>query len=52
MVGFYYFTPEPTDAWRVKNYTCVFLFRPLNALEVALGLGRPAGSEPLWGLSK
>ncbi len=52
MVGFYYFLPENSDSWRYKNYGCVFLFWPLNAIDRALGFGRHPASEPLWGLSK
>ena len=50
--GFYYFTPEDSDAWRWKNYGCVYLFWPLNVVDRWLGLGRYPASEPLWGLSK
>lgn len=50
--GFYYFFPESSDAWRFKNYGCVFLFWPLNAVDRGLGFGRYPASEPLWGLSK
>ena len=52
MKGFYYFTPEDSDAWRWKNYGCVTLFRPINAVDRWLGFGRHPGCEPLWGLSK
>jgi hypothetical protein len=52
MKGFYYFSPENTDAWRWKNYGCVYLFWPLNVVDRWLGLGRHPASEPLWGLSK
>lgn len=52
MIGFYFFFPEDSDAWRFKNYGCVILFWPLNALDRALGSGRPPASEPLWGLSR
>ncbi len=50
--GFYYFTPDDTNAWRIKNYGCAFAFRPLNAIDRLLGTGRPVAAEPLWGLSK
>lgn len=50
--GFYYFTPQPTDAWRQKNYGCAVVYGPLNAIDRALGTGRPAACEPLWGLSR
>ena len=49
---FYYFTPENTDSWRFRNYTCVDLFSPLNAVDRALGFGRYPAGEPLWGLSR
>lgn len=52
MKGFYYFFPENSDVWRWKNYGCMYLFRPLNAVDRWLGLGRHPASEPLWGLSK
>jgi hypothetical protein len=52
MKGFYYFTPEDSDAWRWKNYGCVTLFRPINAVDRWLGFGRHPASEPLWGLRK
>ena len=52
MKGFSYFTPEDSEAWRWKNYGCVTLFRPLNAVDRWLGFGRPPACEPLWGLSK
>jgi hypothetical protein len=51
MKGFYYFFPEDTDAWRWKNYGCVYLYKPLNAVDRWLGFGRYPGAEPLWGLS-
>jgi hypothetical protein len=50
--GFYYFTPEDSDGWRVRNYACVYLFGPLNAVDRWLGPGRHPASEPLWGLSR
>ena len=50
--GFYYFLPEDSDAWRFRNSTCVRLFYPLNRLDQWVGLGRPPGKEPLFGLSK
>ena len=52
MGGFYYFFPENSNAWRAKNYGCVVLFWPLNAVDCALGFGRSPACEPLWGLSK
>jgi hypothetical protein len=47
MKGFYYFFPEDSDAWRLKNYGCVYLFWPLNVVDQWLGLGRYPASEPL-----
>ena len=52
MKAFYYFSPEDSDAWRWKNYGCMLLFRPIDAVDRWLGLGRPPGCEPLWSLSK
>ncbi len=52
MKGFYYFFPEDSDAWRLKNYGCVVLFWPINLVDRCLGFGRDPASEPLWGLSK
>ncbi|MCI0459973.1 MAG: hypothetical protein L0Z62_23730 [Gemmataceae bacterium] len=52
MAGFYYFSPEDTDAWRFKNYGCVFLFSPLNWVDRSLGFGRSPAAEPLWRLGK
>jgi len=52
MKGFYYFTPENTDSWRLRNYTCVDLFLPLNAADRWLGFGRYPTCAPLWGLSR
>jgi hypothetical protein len=52
MPGFYYFSPEDSDAWRLKNYGCVYLFWPINAVDQWLGLGRHPASEPFWSLSK
>ena len=52
MKGFYYFFPEDSREWRVKNYGCMYLFKPLNLMDQWLGLGKPPAAEPLWGLSK
>jgi hypothetical protein len=52
MKGFYYFFPEQSDAWRRKNYGCVYLYWPCNLVDRWLGFGRHPASEPLWGLSK
>ena len=52
MKGFYYFFPEDSDAWRLKNYGCVYLFWPLNVVDRWLGFGRCPSPEPFWGLSK
>jgi hypothetical protein len=43
MKEFYYFLPQDSDAWRVKNYGCVCLFGPLNVLDRWLGLGAASG---------
>ena len=50
--GFYYFSPEDSDAWRLKNYGCAYLFWPINAAERWLGLGRFPASEPLMSFVK
>src|SRR5260370_32104007 len=52
MHGFYYFLPEDSDAWRLKNYGCVYLFWPINVVDRWLGLGRHPASEPLWRLRR
>jgi hypothetical protein len=52
MYGFYYFTPEDSDGWRLRNYTCVWLFSPINAVDRFVGLGRPPAAEPLYHLSR
>jgi hypothetical protein len=52
MKGFYYFSPEDSEAWRWKNYGCAYLFWPINAVDRWLGFGRHPGCEPLWGLSR
>ena len=49
--GFYYFLPENTAAWRVKNQGGMVLFYPLNLIDQWVGLGRPPACEPMWGLS-
>lgn len=49
--GFYYFTPQDSDAWRFWNETCIVIFWPLNAIDRALGLGKSPAYEPLWDLS-
>lgn len=49
--GFYYFLPEDSDAWRLKNFGCVLLFSPLNAVDRGLGFGRRPAAEPLWGFN-
>jgi hypothetical protein len=50
--GFFYFTPEDSDAWRVKHFGCAEVFAPLNGIDCVLGTGRSPAAEPLWGLSK
>lgn len=49
--GFYYFSPEDTDAWRFRNTACIHVFWPLNAIDRAIGVGRAPAHEPLWSLS-
>jgi len=46
--GFYYFPPEPTRRWEHLNYSCVWVYAPLNSLERRLGLGRDPAAIPLW----
>jgi hypothetical protein len=48
--GFYYFSPENSEAWRYRNNGCVVIFAPLNWIDRVLGFGRYPASEPLWGL--
>jgi hypothetical protein len=48
--GFYYFSPENSDAWRRKQALCRFVFQPLNWIDQTIGTGRGPASEPLWGL--
>lgn len=50
--GFYYFTPENTDAWRAKHLFYCWLYSPINAIDRAIGLGKCPANEPCWGLSK
>jgi hypothetical protein len=50
MKGFYYFTPEDTDAWRTKNYTVAAIYEPINWLDCSLGTGRSPACEPMWRL--
>jgi hypothetical protein len=49
--GFYYFTPEDSDSWRLRNYGCAYLFAPLNTVDRCLGTGMTPACEPMWGLS-
>ena len=51
MEGFYYFFPEDSDAWRYKNYGCMYLYWPLNFADRSIGFGRYPASEPLWSIS-
>jgi hypothetical protein len=48
----YYVTPENSRGWRWRNHACVYLFRPLNAVDRWLGLERGSAVEPMWGLSR
>jgi len=48
--GFYFLHPEPTDAWRMKNYGLVYLYYPLIFIDYeVLGTGRAVAFEPFWG---
>ena len=50
-LGFYFFTPEDTGAWHVKNYGLVFLYYPLILIDNILGTGRPVAGDPLFRVS-
>jgi hypothetical protein len=50
--GFYFFTPEPTREWRLKNWACNVLFYPLIELDVWFGTGLHPAYPPLFGLSQ
>lgn len=49
--GFYYLTPENSDAWRFCERTCTVLFWPLNQLDSWLNPEMSHSSEPLMDLS-
>jgi len=49
--GFYYFTPENSETWSVRNRCCVYLYFPLNFVDRILGLGRSPACDPLMELS-
>lgn len=49
--GFYYFTPENSDAWRFRERICTILFWPLNQLDLWLNPEMSHSSEPLMDLS-
>jgi len=49
--GFYYFLPENTAVWRIKNQGCMVSFYPLNLIDQWVRLGRTPPCEPMWGLS-
>ena len=51
MEGFYYFTPEESIAWRLKNFGCGAVFYPLNLIDRGLGRGRVPAAEPMWRLA-
>ena len=48
--GFWFFPPEKSAGWLVKNYGLVGLYYPLILLDCALGTGRPPANEPLWSI--
>ena len=50
--GFYFFYPEDTNAWRIKNYTCVYFYYPLIVMDEWLGTGKAPGCVPTWKLSR
>lgn len=49
--GLYYLTPVDTATWHNVNGACRAFFEPLNCIDVKLGTGIPAGSDPMWKLS-
>jgi hypothetical protein len=49
--GLYFFPPEDTTAWRVKNYGCVYFYYPLIVADEWIGTGKGIGCEPMWRLS-
>ena len=50
--GFYYVTPQDTNAWQYKNHAYVIFFAPANWVDRLLGTGRRPACPPLFGLSK
>lgn len=49
--GFYYFTPENSDAWRFRERTCTILFWPLSQLDSWLNPEMGHNPEPMMDLS-
>lgn len=43
--GFWYVTPT-SDATGHVNHACYYLYWPLNAIDRAVGLGRPPAHDP------
>jgi hypothetical protein len=52
MCGFYFFPPEDTDAWRLRNFACVYVYYPLIEVDQLMGTGRAPGKAPLFRLSR
>ncbi len=50
--GFYYFTPENSNAWSFRNRNCVYFYFPLNFVDRILGFGRSPACDPLMELSE
>jgi hypothetical protein len=51
MNGFYFFRPEDSTAWVIRNYGCVYFFYPLIVVEEWFGTVDGIGCEPTWRLS-
>ena len=49
--GFYYLPPENSNAWRLRNRSCVYFYFPLNFVDRALGFGRYPANDPHMELS-
>ena len=49
--GLYFSPPEDTNAWRIKNYGCVYFYYPLIIIDEWMGTIKGIGCEPLWRLS-
>lgn len=45
-VGFHFFSPQDSAAWRMCHRGCVVIYYPLIVIDNWLGTGRPVASEP------